>query len=197
MTTDLTPLHRRKAMQRETALARRDGLFEGFRTRASHEACDNLLHVLEHVPGTRPVSAFLASRSEIDPALAVERLQRRGTTVAMPVVAARAQPLEFRRLRLRDKTVSGTFGIEVPPEGAELVRPDVFIVPLAAFDRRGYRIGYGGGFYDRTLEIARKRRNVLAIGFAFACQELGQVVREHYDQKLDLIVTERDIVECN
>ena len=189
-------LARRKASQRTAALSRRDGLYAGFRARASREACGNLLDILLNQPSTLPVSAFLASRSEIDSAAAMKVLQRRGTPVGMPVVVKRGLPLVFRRLRLGDKTVKGAYDIEMPPETAELIEPSVFIVPLAAFDRRGYRIGYGGGFYDRTLEAARKKRQVLAVGFAFACQEIGQVVRESFDQPLDMIVTERGIITC-
>ena len=78
--------------------------------------------------------------------------------------------------------------------------PDDPMVVIAAnftpVERRGYRIGYGGGFYDRTLELARSKRQVLAVGFAFACQEIGQVVRESFDQPLDMIVTERETIYC-
>ncbi|MCC0015447.1 MAG: 5-formyltetrahydrofolate cyclo-ligase [Rhodobiaceae bacterium] len=194
--TPTPDLAARKAAQRASALARRDGLYAGWRANASRVACRTLVDVLSGVPALRPVSAFLASRSEIDPAMAVRDLRRRGHRVGMPVVTGRGQPLVFRRLRAGDSLVKGVFGIAVPPETAPRVEPEVFIVPLAAFDRRGYRIGYGGGFYDRTLERARLRRQVLAIGFAFACQEIGEVVRESFDQPLDLIVTERGVIEC-
>lgn len=192
-----SPLAARKAQQRNTALARRDGLYRGVRARASRQACENLLEVVLELPATRPLAAFLATRSEIDPAHAVLRVQRRGQVVAMPVVAGRDRPLVFRRLRPGVATERGAFGIAVPPRRAQVVVPDIFIVPLAAFDRRGYRIGYGGGFYDRTLEEARQRRQVLAVGFAFACQEVGEVVRESFDQRLDMIVTEREIIACS
>ncbi|MCB1480975.1 MAG: 5-formyltetrahydrofolate cyclo-ligase [Rhodobiaceae bacterium] len=194
--SDSDILARRKAGQRTAALSKRDGLYAGLRERASREACENLLDVLLGLPATQAVSAFLASRSEIDTAHAVKVLQRRGTPIGMPVVIKRGLPLVFRRLRLGDRTVTGAYGIEMPPETAEIIEPSVFIVPLAAFDRRGYRIGYGGGFYDRTLELARSKRQVLAVGFAFACQEIGQVVRESFDQPLDMIVTERETIYC-
>lgn len=184
----------RKTAQRSAALAKRDAMFAGLRARASKAACIHLMGVLDAVPATWPVAAFLASRSEIDSADAVRQLQRRGTPVGMPVVAARGKPLVFRRLRMGDTLESGVFGIPVPPAAAPEIVPSVYIVPLAAFDRRGYRIGYGGGFYDRTLEQARGSRRIVAIGFAFACQQVGEVVREAFDQRLDMIVTERGVL---
>jgi 5-formyltetrahydrofolate cyclo-ligase len=89
--------------------------------------------------------------------------------------------------------VEGAFKALIPEGGAELV-PSVLIVPLVAFDRRGFRLGYGGGFYDRTLEGLRARGPVTAIGFGFAAQEMAEVPIEPTDQRLDLIVTERSVL---
>lgn len=88
--------------------------------------------------------------------------------------------------------VPGAFGALIP-EGGEAVDPDVLIVPLLAFDRHGFRLGYGGGFYDRTLEGLRARKSILAIGFAYESQEMDEVPIEPTDQPLDLIVTEREV----
>jgi 5-formyltetrahydrofolate cyclo-ligase len=89
--------------------------------------------------------------------------------------------------------VAGEFGALIPAEGA-WIEPEVLIVPLLAFDARGYRLGYGGGFYDRTLEGLRAKRPTLAIGFAFAAQEVEEVPTESTDQKIDLVVTEQGII---
>ncbi len=128
-------------------------------------------------------------RTEIDCLPAMARHKGR---VGVPVIPGAAQPLVFRRWHPGAVMVPGAFGALIP-EGGEEVEPDVLIVPLLAFDRRGYRLGYGGGFYDRTLELLRAKGPVTAIGFAFATQEIESVPIEPTDQKLDLIVTEREV----
>jgi len=89
--------------------------------------------------------------------------------------------------------VMGTFGAMIPATG-DWIEPEVLIVPLLAFDRRGFRLGYGGGFYDRTIEALRAKGPVTAIGFAFAAQEVDEVPTEPTDQRLDLIVTEQGVI---
>lgn len=128
-------------------------------------------------------------RTEIDclPAMAAHK-----GPVGVPVIPGADQPLIFRRWRPGAAMVPGAFGALIP-EAGDVVEPEVLIVPLLAFDRRGYRLGYGGGFYDRTLERLRAMRPVLAIGFAFSMQEIETVPTEPTDQKLDLIVTEREV----
>jgi 5-formyltetrahydrofolate cyclo-ligase len=113
--------------------------------------------------------------------------------VGVPVIPGEAQPLVFHRWHPGARMVAGAFGALIP-EVAEEVVPEVLIVPLLAFDRAGFRLGYGGGFYDRTLEGLRARGPVAAIGFAFAAQEVDRVPTEPTDQKLDLIVTERGVI---
>ena len=90
---------------------------------------------------------------------------------------------------------SGPFGIAEPKQSAEVLRPDVLLVPLLAFDRVGYRLGYGGGFYDRTLRELRALKPVLAIGVAFAAQETPETPRGSMDEKLDWVITEREAIE--
>jgi 5-formyltetrahydrofolate cyclo-ligase len=103
------------------------------------------------------------------------------------------QPLKFREWSPGCAMVEGEFGAWIPAEGA-WIEPEVLIVPLVGFDRRGFRLGYGGGFYDRTLELLRARRPTLAVGFAFAAQELPEVPIEPTDQRLDAILTETGLV---
>ena len=117
-------------------------------------------------------------------------LRQAGWRIALPVVLGRAQPLEFR-LWLPDGTlVPGSFGIPVPCEGSTVVEPDVMFVPMLAFDRFGYRLGYGGGFYDRTLALARQDRAAAAIGVAYAAQQIDRCPTGDYDQPLDGIITQ-------
>jgi 5-formyltetrahydrofolate cyclo-ligase len=110
--------------------------------------------------------------------------------VGVPVIVAAATPLKFREWGLGVAMVAGDFGALIPAEGA-WVTPQVVIVPLLAFDARGFRLGYGGGFYDRTLQGLRAKGPVLAIGFAFEAQEVDAVPIDAFDQKLDLVVTEK------
>ena len=144
-------------------------------------------------PG-RIVSAFWPMGDEIDPRPLMERLHAAGIVIGLPVVVAKGAPLLFRRWRPGTRLVPGGFKTEVPsPEEPELT-PSLLIVPLLAFDRQGYRLGYGGGFYDRTLAKLRDDSGgVTAVGFAYAGQEVEAVPRAHYDQRLDWIATERSL----
>ena len=136
--------------------------------------------------GRRVLSGYMPMRSEIDPLPAMAAHQG---AVGVPVITGRDQPLRFREWTPGCAMELGAFRALIPVEGAWL-EPEVLIVPLLAFDNRGYRLGYGGGFYDRTLEILRARGPVLAVGFAFAAQELPEVPTETTDQRLDAVVTE-------
>jgi 5-formyltetrahydrofolate cyclo-ligase len=109
------------------------------------------------------------------------------------VVVGKGQPLIFRAWHPGLALVAGGFKTEVPPHSSPELAPEILIVPLLAFDSEGYRLGYGGGFYDRTLEKLRKTgRRPLAVGVAFSAQHVARVPRDHYDQPLDWIVTEKN-----
>lgn len=132
------------------------------------------------------LAGYWPMRDEADPRAA---MAAHDGPVALPVVTGPARPLTFR-LWQGGALERGPFGTSHPPESAPEVRPDVLIVPLAGFDDRGNRLGYGGGFYDRTLELLRKSGPVLAVGLAFEVQRLPAIPTEPTDQPLDLIVTE-------
>ena len=125
-------------------------------------------------------------RTEIDP---VPVMAGWAAPVGVPVIAGKGRPLAFHRWAPGCAMVEGAFGALVPAE-AEVLEPEVLIVPLLAFDARGYRLGYGGGFYDRTLERLRAARDTVAIGFAYGAQEVDTVPTEPTDQRLDAVVTE-------
>lgn len=133
------------------------------------------------------LSGYWPMRDEADPRPAMEA---HDGPLCLPVVPGRAVPLVFRRWQ-GEALVPGPFGTSHPPDSQPGLRPDVLIVPLAGFDRRGNRIGYGGGYYDRTLQLLRETGNVTAIGLAFAVQELPDIPAGPFDQPLDLIVTDR------
>ncbi len=131
-------------------------------------------------------------RSEIDPLPAMTAAAAQGP-VGVPVIVGRGLPLVFRRWTPDGATVAGPFGVMVPVAGDAMI-PRVLIVPLVGFDRAGGRLGYGGGFYDRTLQALRATGPVLAIGYAFAAQQTDDLPLDATDQPLDLIVTETGVI---
>ena len=147
------------------------------------------------VPG-RTVSAFIPFGDEIDTRPLLAKLAAEGFTTCVPVVVKPATPLEFRAWVPGEETVPGRWNIPVPPETAKVVEPDVLLVPLLAFDRQGYRLGYGGGFFDRTIERLRGLKPVVAIGVAYSAQRVDEVIRGEHDQKLDWILTEAGPVKA-
>ncbi len=174
-----------KAAAREAAFAARKAAFAA---RSPGDAAV-LMRVLAAHAG-RALSGYMPMRTEIDclPAMAAH-----AGPVGVPVIIGKGQPLRFREWTPSSAMVDGPFGAKVPAGGAWIV-PEVLIVPLLAFDRRGFRLGYGGGFYDRTLAGLRAAGPVTAIGFAFAAQEVPEVPVEPTDERLDLIVTERGAI---
>ena len=152
------------------------------------QAAEILADYLSRYRG-RVLSGYMPMRTEIDPLPAMAAHQG---PVGVPVIVAKAAPLRFREWTPGCRLVEGAFRAMIPEEGA-WVEPEVLIVPLLAWDRRGYRLGYGGGFYDRTLEGLRAKGKVVAVGFAFAAQEVAEVPTEPTDQRLDAVVTERGV----
>lgn len=140
-----------------------------------------------------PVSGFMPIRTEIDPTPAMTEAAAHGP-VGIPVIEAAGQPLKFARWEPEMDLVPGPFGAQIP-KVCEFFEPEILIVPLVAFDSAGNRLGYGGGFYDRTLEMLRARRATLAIGFAYAAQQADALPLEPTDQPLDMIVTEAGVID--
>lgn len=167
------------------------------RRAAAHAAArgDQAARLSEVLAGYRgvPMSGYLAIRTEIDPGPAMEEASAHGP-VAVPVILGRAQPLRFSRWEPGGALRDGTFGTRIPAVD-DFFDPEILIVPLVAFDAGGNRLGYGGGFYDRTLEQLRARRPTLAIGFAFDAQEADVLPLEDTDQPLDMVVTESRVLE--
>ena len=172
-----------KAAARKDAYARRktaDPTLSGTANR-------HLEAAVRAAPG-KVVSAYWPIRTEIDPRPMIHALAA-SHMIGLPVVKGAGLPLAFRRWVPGAKMEVGAFGAEIPTDPGEVV-PDILIVPLAAFSEDGYRLGYGGGFYDRTLEILRARGPVTAIGFAYEVQLAETLPLEPTDQPLDIIVTE-------
>ncbi|GBU19769.1 MULTISPECIES: 5-formyltetrahydrofolate cyclo-ligase [Methylobacterium] len=186
-----TPVSDLKAELRRGALARRDVLGADERSAAAARIAETVLAI----PGLAEapiVGAFWPIRSEVDPRPIIEGLFARGQRVALPKVTS--DGLVFREWRAGEALVAGTFGLSEPRDDLPPLDPTALIVPLAAFDRRGQRIGYGRGYYDQAIERLSRNGPVLTIGIAFAVQEIEHVPAEPHDRPLDHMVTEAGIV---
>lgn len=152
-------------------------------------------HLLSLLPGLRPglltIAGYHAKGDEVDVLPALSALVAAGHSTALPVVTGRAWPLVFRLWRPGHPLVPGAFRIMEPMGDAPLIQPDIVLVPLLAYDQAGYRLGYGGGFYDRTLEVLRAEAPTVAVGIGYAGQGVDKLPIDAYDQRLDWIVTEQ------
>jgi 5-formyltetrahydrofolate cyclo-ligase len=182
-----------KANLRAAALAARDALSDEHRAAAARAIASRGLPV-ELMHGTI-VAGYSPIRSEIDPTPLMGKLAVRGMQLALPVIAARDAPLTFRAWSPGDELRRGPLGIPEPPSAATEIIPDVVLVPLAAFDRSGHRIGYGAGHYDRTLAQLRKSRAIIAIGLAFAAQEVEAVPALQHDVTLDYVLSDTQVFD--
>lgn len=191
MTNSADPDENKKTLRRKAATQRRRA-FEESGPDAVLRLAENLLGCAE-LANAGWVSSYWPMREEIDPRPVMEALNARGVGLCLPVVIGHAQPLVFRAWQPGDRLVTEAFGTSVPMASAPEQVPDILLVPLLAFDSEGYRLGYGGGFYDRTLEKLRSERGALAIGLAFVGQHMDFLPRGPHDQKLDMIVTEQGV----
>jgi len=149
---------------------------------------------LKVTPGTI-VAGFMPMRSEINPLPLLRRLAEQGASLALPAIAGRGKPLIMRAWKFGDPFKPGQWGIREPMPEAPEVDPDVLIVPLACFDRTGQRIGYGAGYYDMTIQRLRAIKKITAIGIAFALQEIERVPATERDERLDLVLTEHEVID--
>jgi 5-formyltetrahydrofolate cyclo-ligase len=179
-----------KADLRAEALQRRDALDAAFRAEASLRAGALALSMPE-LSGS-PVSGFWPIRSEIDPRPLLLALHARGQALALPAVVP--PDLVFRAWAPGEPLERKPFGLSEPSAEASRRPPRILLVPLAAFDRAGGRLGYGRGYYDRTLAALRAQGPAVAIGFAFAAQEVPEVPMGSGDERLDAVVTEEEVI---
>ena len=180
---------------RKVALARRDALGADVRAAAAQAIAARPFPM--PVPPGAIVSGFMPLKSEINPLPLMRTLADAGAKLALPVVAGKGKPLVMRAWRFGEPLASGVWGIREPKPEAPEVFPDILLVPLLAFDRSGHRIGYGAGYYDMTITALRARKSVAAVGIAFAAQEVAQVPSTPRDARLDLVLTEREVIQCN
>jgi 5-formyltetrahydrofolate cyclo-ligase len=182
-----------KAELREAALAKREALPAQMRIAAAQAIAERDFPV--PVTADMVVSGFSPMRSEISPIPLMRRLADAGARLALPVIVGRGKPLIMRAWKFGDPFKAGQWGIREPVAEAPEVYPDVLIVPLACFDRHGHRIGFGAGYYDMTITALRAKKKVTAIGIAFAAQEIPRVPVTERDARLDLMLTEREVID--
>jgi 5-formyltetrahydrofolate cyclo-ligase len=210
---DVTSIDQQKVGLRRAALEKREALSAEER-QAAAEAIAARPFPIAVAPGAI-VSGFFPIKSEINPLPLMRRLahvpakwepvrrqghapgqESAGAQLALPVVAGRGKSLIMRAWNFGDKLVAGQWGLREPPSEAPEIAPDILLVPLLAFDRRGYRLGYGAGYYDMTIAALRAKKEIAAVGIAYAAQEVAQVPTTPRDARLDLVLTEREVIDC-
>lgn len=183
-----------KARLRAEALERRAGVADEVRASAGDRIA-GLLDALP-IPAGAAVSGFLPIRGEVDPRPALRALAARGHPLCLPVVLEDRTTMIFRAWKPGGALVPSSFGLSVPPPEAPQIDPTAMLVPLAAFDRRGFRIGYGKGHYDRAIERLAGKGPLLEIGIAFSVQEIEAVPVEPHDRPMQWVLTEAGAIRC-
>jgi len=189
-----SPIALAKSNLRKAALARRDALPLAERTAAAEALAERAFPVAVG-PGTI-VSGYMPMKSELDPRPLMRKLADAGARLALPVVIARGVPLVMRAYAFGEALIRGVWDIRVPPPEAGEVEPDIVLAPLLAFDRSGNRVGYGAGYYDMTIAALRANKPVIAVGVAFAAQEVDAVPTTPRDVRLDFVLTEKEVIDC-
>jgi 5-formyltetrahydrofolate cyclo-ligase len=183
-----------KAALRRQAIVRRDAVPADMRAAAAQAIATRPFPVA--IPPGGIVSGFMPLKSEINPIPLLRNLAEAGARLALPAVAGKGKPLIMRAFAFGETLASGVWGIREPKPDAPQVDPDILIVPLLAFDRRGHRIGYGAGYYDMTITALRALKAIVAVGIAFAAQEIADVPNTPRDARLDLVLTENEVIDC-
>jgi 5-formyltetrahydrofolate cyclo-ligase len=182
-----------KAELRVAAQARRDALPADVRKIAA-ETIAARKFPLAVTLGTI-ISGFMPLKSEINPLPLLQMLAEAGARLALPAIAGRVKPLMMRAWQFGAPLDRGQWGIREPKPDAPEVEPDILLVPLLAFDREGFRLGYGAGYYDMTIHRLRGLKPVTAVGIAFAAQEVPKIPTTPRDERLDLVLTEREVID--
>jgi 5-formyltetrahydrofolate cyclo-ligase len=189
----VSPTGPSKSDLRAAALATRDTLDDEQRASAARKIAARGLPI--RIARGTIVSGYMPIKSEIDPTALLRKLAAKGARLALPAVMARGKSLAFRAWSPDDRLLMGPLGILEPSPAATEIVPDIMLVPLAAFDCQGHRIGYGAGHYDFTLAHLRKVKTVTSIGLAFAAQEIEAVPALSHDERLDYVLTETKVFD--
>ncbi len=190
-----TSIDTKKQQLREQARMTRSNITQSISTTEDKAFRKNIHQLLDSISNWSVISGYLAIGDEIDPEPILEEVLGFEKTSVLPVVIANKQPLIFRSWRPGQALERGPLNTRHPLVEAEQIDPDVLLVPLLAFDRRGFRLGWGGGFYDRTIaELVAQGRSITTIGIAYSGQEIDFVPQDAYDQRVDYVVTERGVI---
>jgi 5-formyltetrahydrofolate cyclo-ligase len=190
---EIAEVQTEKERLRRDAAARRDTIPADARL-AGAEAIAARAFPVAIAPGVF-VSGFMPLKSEINPLPLMQKLAGIGAKLALPCIVGRGSPLSMRAWEVGAPLDRGQWGIREPKSDAPEIDPDILLVPLLAFDRAGYRIGYGAGYYDMTIARLRSLKNVTAVGIAFAAQEVSEIPKTPRDERLDLVLTEREVID--
>ncbi len=181
-----------KQKLREQALKKREGISPSVAKKAAEAIIDPLLHFIP--PPIRVIAGYRPMRGELDVTPVLKRLLARDHIICLPVMEGADKPLLFRQWRIGHPLEKGKYGIEVPPVTEPYVLPDIIIAPLVAFDDAGHRLGYGAGFYDRTIRQLRDKKDTLRIiGAAYEKQRLKKIPVDAHDEILDAVITEEGV----
>jgi 5-formyltetrahydrofolate cyclo-ligase len=181
-----------KPALRVEAMARRDALSPAVRDAASASIAERCRLIIAEV-GARTLAGYMPIRTEVDDRPLLEGAAADGIALALPAVLNR-ETMVFRKYRPGDALFGGGLGTRSPGIDAPVASPDLILVPMVAFDRRGTRLGHGAGYYDRAIGAMLRRRPPL-VGLAFAVQEVKHIPHEPHDIRLDWIVTERETID--
>jgi 5-formyltetrahydrofolate cyclo-ligase len=195
--SDTSDILAAKKALRARIKAWRAGLSADAQMRAAEAVARQGLDFLEpQPPRGSVVSGFSPIADEFRVWPLLRKLASEGHRLALPVMQGKARPLLFRAWAPGDAMDKAVWGIAEPRPDKPTLEPDILIVPLLAFDRRGWRLGYGGGFYDRTLETLRARKAIVAVGLAFDEQQVDAVPHLDYDQRLDWVLRPTGPLKC-
>jgi len=174
-----------KAALRDDLRARRDAI-------SSADAGERLAEAVlkSGLKFASPIAGFWPIRTEVDVRPLLALLREAGAPLALPRIDNREEGIVFRAFNEKEPTSKDAMAIPAPDRNAEILQPALVFVPLLGFDARGYRLGYGGGYYDRALAKLRAQGPVTAVGLAYAAQEVEEVPREVHDERLDWVITE-------
>ena len=181
-----------KAALRQDLLQKRMEISPAARLKAAEAMCEAFF---EHVSISAGmiVAGYWPIRNEIDDIILLRRLLQKGTYCALPCIEKQNKPLVFRPWNESTLMTVGNFSIPEPTGGGAALTPDIVIVPMAAFDMQRHRLGYGAGYYDRTLAQLKAERNILAVGVAYDTQVLPRLPIEENDVRMDMIITDKKV----
>ena len=177
-----------KAQLRKEMMSKRETLPRQLRLDAARRVAEHGLPK-ELNGGPSIVSSYWSIGAELDPGQLERRLVGEGHRICLPAIQSKASPMKFHLWLKGEPTRERKWGIHEPLPTAPEVDPDILLVPMLAFDEKGWRLGYGGGYYDRTIQALRKRKSVVVVGFAYDEQKVDAVPHLDYDERLDWVLT--------